>query len=149
MKKFSFAFTIVLLLVASVASAAFSQDYNSALKTAKSENKPLLLYFFSKSCYYCTLMDGKTLSDKEVVAVLKKDFVFLRVDVDKSEDLGRLYHVSGTPSSWFLESSGKRVGEIPGYVETQDYKHILDYMKGRHYRETDLQAYLKNASVKR
>jgi thioredoxin-related protein len=41
------------------------------------------------------------------------------------------------------------VGEIPGYVEMGDYKHILDYVKGRHYREMDLQAYLKNASARR
>lgn len=146
MKKTSFVLAIALVLLAS---AAFSQDYNSALKTAKKENKPLLLYFFSKSCYYCTLMDGKTLADKEIAAVLKKDFVFLRVDVDKSEDLGRLYRVSGTPSSWFLESSGKPVGGMPGYVEPGDYKNILDYVKGRHYKEMDLQAYLKNASARR
>ncbi len=146
MKKHSFVLAIALILLAS---AAFSQDYNSALKTAQKENKPLVLYFFSKSCYYCTLMDSKTLADKEIAAILKKDFVFLRVDVDKSEDLGRLYRISGTPSSWFLDSSGKRVGGIPGYVEARDYKHILDYVKGRHYREIDLQAYLKNASVRR
>jgi thioredoxin-related protein len=146
MKKLSFVLAIAFVLLAS---AAFSQDYNSALKTAKKENKPLLLYFFSKSCYYCTLMDNKTLADKGVAATLNKDFVFLRVDVDKSEDLGRLYHVSGTPSSWFLESSGKRVGQIPGYIETGDYKRILDYMKGRHYMEMDLQAYLKKASSRR
>jgi thioredoxin-related protein len=146
MKKLSFVLAIAFVLLAS---AAFSQDYNSALKTAKKENKPLLLYFFSKSCYYCTLMGGKTLADKEIAAILKKDFVFLRVDVDKSDDLGRLYRISGTPSSWFLESSGKRVGEIPGYVETQDYKHILEYMKGRHYREMGLQDYLKNASARK
>jgi thioredoxin-related protein len=146
MKKTSFVLAIALVLLAS---AAFSQDYNSALKTAKKENKPLLLYFFSRSCYYCTLMDSNTLADKEIAAILKKNFVFLRVDVDKSEDLGRLYRIRGTPSSWFLESSGKRVGEIPGYVEMGDYKHILDYVKGRHYREMDLQAYLKNASARR
>jgi thioredoxin-related protein len=145
MKKNSFVLAIAIVLLAS---AAFSQDYNSALREARKGNKPLLLYFFSKSCYYCTLMD-KTLADKDVAAILKKDFVFLRVDVDKSEDLGRLYRISGTPSSWFLESSGERVGQIPGYVDTGNYKHILDYVRGRHYREMDLQAYLKNASAGR
>ncbi len=146
MKKISFAFAIALVLFAS---AAFSLDYNTALKTAKRENKPLLLYFYSKSCGYCTMMDGKTLVDKEIAAMLKNDFVFLRVDADKSEDLTRLYRISGTPSSWFIEASGKRVGEIPGYIETRDYKNILAYMKGKLYNEMDLQTYLKKASARK
>src|SRR5208283_3448177 len=146
MKKMTFALAIALVLFAS---AVFSQDYDSALKTAKKENKPLLLYFFSKSCYYCTLMDNKTLADKGIAATLKKDFVFLRVDVDKSEDLGRLYRISGTPSSWFLAPSGKRVGQLPGYIEPEDYKLVLEYMKGGHYKEMALQDYIKKASTKR
>ncbi len=148
MKKFSFVLAIALLLLSSFAFAASSEDYTNALKAAKKENKPLLLYFFSRSCYYCTLMDSKTLADKEVAAVLKRDFVFLRVDADKSDDLGRLYRISGTPSSWFLESSGKRVGEIPGYVKSGDYKAILAYMKGNHYNEINLEDYMKKAAGK-
>ncbi len=146
MKKMTFVLAIAFVLFAS---AAFSQDYDSALKTAKKENKPLLLYFFSKSCYYCTLMDSKTLADKEITAVLKKDFIFLRVDVDKSDDLSRLYRISGTPSSWFIESSGKPLGQIPGYIETRDYKIILEYMKGGHYKEMDLRDYIKKASTRK
>jgi len=130
-----------------LASGAYGQDYEGALKAAKRDNKPVLLYFFSRSCYYCRLMDGKTLASKEIDAMLKKDFVYLRIDVDKSTDLGRLYHISGTPSSWFLESSGKRIGEIPGYVEAKNYGYILQYVKGKIYNKMDLQAYLKKTSA--
>jgi thiol:disulfide interchange protein DsbD len=146
MKKLSFAFAVVVLLLAS---AALAQDYNSALKTAKRENKPVLLYFYSNSCYYCTVMDKTTLADKDVAAIIKKDFVFLRVDADNPGELGRLYRIVGTPSSWFLESSGKRVGEIPGYIPTQEYKLILAYIKGKRYNDIDLEAYLKKASAKK
>jgi thioredoxin-related protein len=146
MKKISFALCVSILLFAA---AAFCQDYEAALKTAKRENKPVLLYFFSTSCYYCRIMDRSTLSDKEVDGILKKDFVYLRIDVDKSRDMGDLYRITGTPSSWFLESSGKRIGEIPGYVKAKEYKHILEYVKGKHYREMDLQAYIKKASAGR
>ena len=95
---------------------------NSALKTAKSQSKPLLLYFFSKNCYYCNVMDSTTMADKRVANTLKKDFVFLRVDVDESTDIAGRYRISGTPSSWFLEPSGKRVGEIAGYIHAGDYR---------------------------
>jgi thioredoxin-related protein len=130
------------------ASAALAQDYDSALKAAKRDNKPVLLYFYSRSCYYCRLMDGNTLADKEIDAMLKKDFVYLRIDVDRSTDLGRLYRITGTPSSWFLESSGTRIGVIPGYVEAKSYRRILEYVKGKLYNQVDLPAYLKGSAGK-
>jgi thioredoxin-related protein len=135
-------------LVLSIAPSVFAQDYDSALKTAKKENKPLLLYFFNRACYYCTLMEKNTLADKEVGALLKKDFVFLQVDTDKSSDLSELYRIAGTPSSWFVESSGKALFQVPGYIQKPDYKTLLEYVKGKHYKEMDISAYLKKAKRK-
>ncbi len=142
MKKTCAALIAAIILLAS---AAFAQDYEGALKAAKKDNKPVLLYFFTQSCYYCRLMDSKTLADKEIDATLKKDFVYLRVDLDKSTDLQKLYQITGTPTSWFLESSGNRVGAIPGYVDAKTYRRILEYVKGKIYNQMDLQAYLKKA----
>jgi len=143
MKKACLALIAGILLFASAASA---QDYDGALKAAKRDNKPVLLYFYSRACYYCRLMDGNTLADKEIDAMLKKDFVYLRIDVDRSTDLGRLYRISGTPSSWFLESSGKPIGEIPGYIAAKNFRRILEYVKGKLYNQMDLSAYLKKTS---
>jgi thioredoxin-related protein len=138
-------FVIVLLLVSPV----FALNYDGALKAAKQENKALLLYFFSKSCSYCTLMDKDTLADKNVDAMLKKDFVFLRVDTDRSADLALLYGIRGTPSSWFLEPSGKRILQVPGYIPKDEYRTVLEYVKGKHYKDTDIQAYFKKAAERK
>jgi thioredoxin-related protein len=132
---------LLLFIFLLVATTVFGQDYDTALKTAKKEGKPVLLYFYSKSCYYCTLMDKTTLSDKEIDSSLRKDFVYARIDADKLMDLRRLYEVPGTPSSWFLESSGKRILQAPGYVEKGNYRILLDYIKGKHYKDTDLDKY--------
>jgi thioredoxin-related protein len=126
MKKPIFALLIVILFIGT---SVYGLDYNGALKAARKENKPVLLYFFSKSCGYCTLMDKDTLADKDVAALLKKDFVFLRVDTDKSEDLAMLYGIRGTPWSWFLDSSGKRVRQAPGYISKAEYKVLLESVK--------------------
>jgi|WetSurMetagenome_2_1015567.scaffolds.fasta_scaffold500805_1 thioredoxin-related protein len=145
MKKLALLLPLFLLLVAT---AALGQDYDGALKTAKKQGKPVLVYFFSKTCYYCTLMDKTTLSDKGIESTLQKDFVYVRVDTDKSADLKRLYEVPGTPSSWFLESSGKRIFQAPGYVEKGNYKILLDYIKEKHYKDTDLETYFASRSKK-
>ncbi len=146
MKKGVFACAVVLLLLAST---AFAQDYNSALKTAKRENKPVLLYFYSDSCSYCTVMDKKTLADKEITSIIKKDFVFLRLDAVNLGNLSKIYRIMGTPTSWFLDSSGQGVGMMPGYIPPKQYKLILAYIKDKRYNDTDLESYLRQASAKK
>jgi thioredoxin-related protein len=141
MKKTLFPLVVMVMLLLWAVPAP-AQDYNGALKEAQREQKPLLLYFFSKSCAYCVEMERTTLADKGVNAMLKKDFVVLRVDADKSTDLTRLYRISGTPSSWFLDASGKRLFELPGYIRAKDYKKILEYVKGKYYAKMDLQDFL-------
>lgn len=146
MKKLLCAFFVTVAAFLFLSSACLAQDYESALKTAKNQNKPLLLYFYSKTCYYCGLMDKNTLADRDISATVKRDFVFLRIDVDRSIDLSRLYRITGTPSSWFLEATGKRLFEAPGYIQKSDYAAILDYVKGKHYNDMDLMAYMKKNS---
>jgi thioredoxin-related protein len=143
MKKLVSTMLVAALLLAS---PVLALDYDGALKAAKKENKAVLLYFFSKSCGYCTLMDKETLADKDVGSALRKDFVFLRVDTDRSTDLALLYEIRGTPSSWFLEPSGKRILQAPGYIPRDDYRTLLEYVKGRHYKDTGIQAYFKKAA---
>jgi len=146
MKKLLFTLFFAALLVIFLAPSSRADDYGNALKAAKGQNKPLLLYFYSKTCYYCGLMDKDTLADGDINATLKRDFVFLRIDVDKSEDLSKLYRVTGTPSSWFLDATGKRILDAPGYIQKGTYKKLLEYVKGKFYNDMDVQAYLKKAS---
>jgi thioredoxin-related protein len=149
MKKTLCTLFLAALLVVFLAPSGRAGEYENALKTAKGENKPVILYFFSKSCYYCTLMDKETLANSEVAGMIKRNFVFLRVDVDKSPDLSQLYRVGGTPSSWFLDTSGKRVFEAPGFIKEPLYKKLLDFVKGGHYKNTDIQTYLNRTSAAR
>jgi thioredoxin-related protein len=135
--------TFVFLMAMFFSGLAHASSFEDTLKSAQKANKPILLYFFSKSCGYCTLMDKKTLADKEVDGILKKDFVLLRVDSDKFRDLSEFYQVRGTPSSWFLNSAGKPIFEAPGYIEQSLYKKVLEYVKGNYYKQMDIQTFLK------
>jgi thioredoxin-related protein len=146
MKKLLCTLFITAFLAVFLVPSSRAGDYESALKAARGQNKPLLLYFFSTTCYYCTLMDKNTLADRDVSASLKRDFVFLRIDADRSTDLSRLYRIEGTPSSWFLEPTGKRILEAPGYIQKPTYKKLLEYVKGKHYNDMDVLAYLKKTS---
>ncbi len=88
-------------------------------------------------------MDRSVLGDTEVESTLKKDFVYVRINVDKTDDLAKLYGIRGYPSSWFLEPSGTRVVEVPGYVDKSVFKKVLQFVRGGYYKSTDINAYLK------
>ena len=83
-----------------------------------------------------------------VVSVLRgggsvTDVLTNRQQFARRADLAKLYGVRGFPSSWFLEPSGARVIEVPGYVDKSVFKKVLQYVKGGYYKSTDINAYLK------
>jgi thioredoxin-related protein len=126
------------LLIALPGNAALADDYNDALKAARKNDRHVVLFFFSPSCPYCDLMEKETLTDRETVALLRQTALVARIDGDKRRDLARLYGVRAYPTTWLLEPTGARVAQIPGYISRQDFHTVISYLKGRHYRNSDL-----------
>jgi thioredoxin-related protein len=89
-------------------------------------------------------MDRDVLNDKEINPVLKKDTVYMRINVSKKKDLASLYAVRGYPTTVLLEPSGKRIAQIPGYINKKEFKKILSFLKEKHYKTMTLQEHLKN-----
>lgn len=101
-----------------------------------------MLYFFSKYCPYCTLMEQNTLADREITKILA-GFHVVKVDVKGNRALARHYSVNVFPTFWFLDGSGKRILETPGYMEKPVFKKVLEYIKGNHYKTQDIYQYLR------
>jgi thioredoxin-related protein len=147
MKKCLLFVTLLAILFTSL--PVYGVEYESGLVQAKKENKPLYLYLNSPSCYYCVAMEKTTLADKEIVALLKKDFVFVMADIDKRDDLLKTYPIRGTPSSVFLDPSGSKIRSlptIPGYIGKSDLKMVLEYIRDGHYKNTEFAKYRKKHS---
>lgn len=126
-----------------VFTTAHADDWNLALKRAKKEDKPVILYFFTPYCSYCRAMDKEVLAEKEINNTLKKNIVYLRIDGEKREDLARFYGVRGYPTTTFLEPNGQRVFQIPGYIEKNDFKKLLVFVREKHYKTMNLKDFLK------
>jgi thioredoxin-related protein len=141
--------TIALLVVGLITTTTLCADeWDAALKKAKKEDKPVVLYFFTAYCSYCQAMDKEVLAEKEVSTILKKNAVYLRINVEKREDLARFYGVRGYPTTTFLEPNGQRIAQIPGYIEKNDFKKLLAFVKGKHYKTMNLKEFLhKQAGV--
>lgn len=121
---------------------AFSEEYEKAVKRAFEERKPLILYFFSPDCYYCEKMEKEVFSDKTIREIIKKKIVFSKIQMEKRQDLVRRYGIFGSPTILLLDPSGKRIGFIPGYIEKETFRKIIDYLIAERYKSQSLYDYL-------
>ena len=111
----------------SVSGLNISDNYDSALKDAKAQNKTVMVIFDQDSCSYCDLFKQDTLSNSKVQEKLNSGFVPVVVDINKDYDLASKYKVFGTPSVVFSDSNGKEIHRIGGYVDANEF---LEEIKG-------------------
>lgn len=136
--------TAVLLSTLFLFSTALSATPASAdKKKQKEESRARVVYFFSKYCEYCNMMDHDVLSDKEIGDMLEKDVAYLRVNVDKNPETARKYGVRGYPTTVLEEDTGRMIAQIPGYISKKEFKKILFFLKEKRYKTTGLGDYLK------
>ncbi len=135
-------FILLLLHLFTSGFFALATDYDQELKRSRKENKPAILYFFSRYCPYCEIMEKEVLLDKTVKKIIESDIVFIWIDGDVRKDLMKNYQVWGFPTFVLLEPSGKVIASIPGYVPKERFLKILEYLKAGHYRRVPLRRYL-------
>ncbi len=83
----------------------FLSDYDSARETAKKENKPLLLFFYTPKCVYSRQMLNETFRNKEVLDFAKQ-FICLQIDESRSRELCEELDVNATPTIQFMTPDG-------------------------------------------
>ena len=91
-------------------------DFAAATDEARRGDKPVFAYFTAVWCGPCQSLKHTTWADKNVEAALR-DFVPVKVDVDKHPELARRYNVDGVPSFAVLRDDGQparqTVGALP------------------------------------
>ena len=102
-------------------------DEVEILKEAKKQNRNILLYATSKSCYFCKKMENEVLQNDIVKDKINKDYYFLKVDVDQSAlpfNLAKEYK-NVTPTFFILNYNGKFIRQYPGSFKKEDFLEIL------------------------
>ncbi|AHC50707.1 thioredoxin [Sulfolobus acidocaldarius SUSAZ] len=88
---------------------------DEAFDKAKKEDKPVLVDVGASWCHWCHVMDETTYEDKEVIDLINKNFVAIKVDRDEMPDLDRRLQLavssitgeSGWPLTVFMTPDGK------------------------------------------
>ncbi|ACO03051.1 conserved hypothetical protein [Persephonella marina EX-H1] len=103
-------------------------DFNEGMRRAEKEKKLILLDIYAQWCHWCNVMENTTYSDKEVVHIVNRYYIPVRVDAEKYPEINRKYNQGGLPSTVVLDWKGNVLwGGI--YVPPDQMKGILNRFK--------------------
>ncbi|OIP31839.1 MAG: hypothetical protein COW04_13195 [Deltaproteobacteria bacterium CG12_big_fil_rev_8_21_14_0_65_43_10] len=118
-------------------------DYEEGKKRASLEKKPIMINFHATWCAACKEMEKDTLSNPLVKNYLKKNFISIRVDLDRGKNLSSKYRIRGIPTTWFLEHKGTPITHLIGYIPPEQFIDALKYIEGKYYKNRTFQDFLK------
>ena len=108
----------------------WAKDFDSGLKEAQKQNKPVLFISSRHTCKYCVILDNTTLKDDNVVKALNKDFISIVNYSDEGDVTPRYLYRPGTPSIWFLLPSGEPMFQpIPGAIDAKNFINAVAIVK--------------------
>ncbi|HUJ11069.1 MAG TPA: thioredoxin family protein [Verrucomicrobiae bacterium] len=129
----SFIVVAILGLLALGASAwagvDWQQSYHAALQKAKKEDKLVMVDLYADWCGPCKLLDRDTFGNKDVEQRLSKEFIAVKVNLERSKEAGELakkFGASAIPHVIFVNSDGKKIADIIGYVSAREFLKELD-----------------------
>lgn len=130
-------------------------DYDTGLRRAQAENKPIFLYFGRYGCAWCDHTNKRTLSDPEIQAIYNRNYSLVYVDAEGGRrirlpsgeriteaELGARLGAFATPLFVYMTPQGRVVAKIPGFKTVQDFKDYDRYVRGGHYERQTLLEFL-------
>ena len=109
------------------------QPFDKAMQQARSENKPLFVYFGRYGCGYCEKTNKEAFSDKQVREDYSKNYVLAYVDSESGKrlrlpsgervterEVGTRYNAFVTPVFTFMTAKGQPLLRLVGVQRIED-----------------------------
>ncbi len=122
------------------------ESFDAGISKAKEQKKLIVIDFYADWCYWCKVMDRETFSDKEVVQIIKKHFIAIRIDTEKGEKItykgmtivpngfATMLGVRGLPTVAFMDKDANFIDKVPGFIAADIFIGILRYISEGCYK---------------
>ena len=115
----------------------YLRDYQEAVKTAKVQNKMVMLVLVGDYCPWCKKFEKKTLKSEEVKELVDKNFI--AVVIDKYKDKGKYpkeYYAPLIPAVYFINpSTQKPILDTVAYMKKKEYIENMEDALGLFEKE--------------
>jgi thioredoxin-related protein len=91
----------------------FVEGYHAGCEAARTQGKPMLLFFTARWCDYCHAM-AKDAFCQDAVVSLSQRFTCVLVDADLEPDVCHQFRVRGYPTIQFLSPRGVPLNRVTG-----------------------------------
>jgi len=100
-------------------------DYDAAISQAKKEHKDIYVFVGADECRFCDRFKDLTLSKKEVIDRLKKEFILVYLSRDQHK-IPKNFAIKGVPRHYFITSKGEIIHDDRGSREPAGFYDMLD-----------------------
>lgn len=119
------------------------QGYSEAMSRGRDFDKPVFIHFTAPWCKWCKKMQRETYTDRRVIKYMNENFAMVMIDTEKLPTLARKFRVESLPTLWFLDSKGRGLTSIKGYVGPDKLLRVLEYVGTKAYEDVDYQTWMR------
>lgn len=129
--------------------------YDAGFARARTENRPVFLYFGRYGCAWCDKTNREAFSDPKLRELYTRRYVLVYVDAESGKrltlssgeritelELGARMKVLATPVFAYLHPDGKEIFRIPGIQSTRDFMLYDRFIAEGHYRKESIRDFL-------
>lgn len=142
---------LFILLAIFTISCADNINIDRIISKAKKSHKHVLVFLHRPGCPYCNTMIEFTLPDEKIVQKIKKNFIFVDIDIRDSgeiiyddfrgsrQDFAKELGYNFYPSTVFIDKNKEIVYGVAGYKDEEEFLNILRFIESDSYEDMDIE----------
>jgi thioredoxin-related protein len=103
----------------------WQKSLHAAHDAAVEQKKPLLLVFGASWCTFCHKMHRETFTDRNLAALIEREFIALTLDFDKDTKAVEVLEVEQLPCTVVLSHEGDLLLKHVGFAKADAYQKKL------------------------
>ena len=120
----------------------WQEDYDKAVKKAKKQNKPILLFFTGSDwCGPCKMLVSDFFESKKFSKIADESLIVYEVDFPRNKDLitqkqrkknyylSRMYDVNSYPTIVIIDKNGNEIARKKSYNLMRDPSYHFNFLK--------------------